>query len=416
VVLLVAVVPLVQILPDIPVLSSLMMLLGGLTLVAFLSQRLLNHEPFRFTSKPLYIALLLFLALMLFGQISLSATVDRNYFLTYFQLAALIFLCDQLLNSRRKIDLLMLSYVLAVQISALVALYDFLQNLDASFSYAYRPRGLVGNANGLGIHLSVAMVMLYYYFQNSASRTIRLLALIAFLFSGVMLFVSGSRGALIFFLPVLLYQILYVRRNRYLIGMLLLFIVALLIVNSVPTEYLERMLQIPTVLQSASDTVGLRLRLWNIALRLWEQSPVFGIGPGMFYFYTSQNFSLLGRSGLAAHNMYITFLTENGLIGLALYLWIAAISVGLLFKALSWARRVQPSWVPLIVTWQSVLFIELLNGTKANGGYDKIHWLCFGISLVLWRLMQEQLWSQSLSFVEQRDLNAPKAATSIRLS
>lgn len=409
-VLLVALVPLVQILPDIPILTSLMVVIGGLTLVSFLVQNLLLRKQFHLTSKWLYFAVGLLVIVMLFGQINLQVSIDRNYFFTYFQLAALIFLCDQLLVSKNDVDLLMLAYILAVLISGLFAFSDYLGNLNSFLPYEFRPRGLVGNSNGLGIHLSVSMVMAYYFFRNSEFRLIRFLAVASFVFSGVMLFISGSRGAFLFFIPVILYQFFYDRGGKRLIGVLLILIVVFLVVNFIPVEYLDRMVQIPTALGSASETIGVRLKLWDVAIQLWSQSPVFGIGPGMFYFYTSHNFSLLNRPGLATHNMYITYLTENGIIGLAVYLCVVFLSIALFFKALAWAKRINPSWVALVVTWQSALLIQLLNGTKANGGYDKIQWLCLGMSVVLWRLVQEQVTSQESSSLEQRNVLDSRAS------
>jgi O-antigen ligase len=244
------------------------------------------------------------------------------------------------------------------------------------------------------------MVMAYYFLRNSESRSIRFLAVASFIFSGIMLLISGSRGAFLFFIPIALYQIIYDQKRGRLIGGVIILIVAIIAMNFLPAEYLDRMVQIPTALENTNDTIRLRLNVWDVAIRLWSQNPIFGIGPGMFYYYTNQDFGLLGRSGLATHNMYITFLTENGIIGLAVYLCVVLISITLFFKTILVVKRFNPSWVALVVAWQSAFFIQLLNGTKANSGHDKIQWLCLGVSLVLWHLAQEYAKSQKLPALE----------------
>jgi putative inorganic carbon (hco3(-)) transporter len=399
-VLLVFLIPLIQILPDVPIFTSMTMVIGGLTLISLLLRNLILGKRFHLTNKWFYLTVGLLVIVMLFGQINLQVDVGRNYFLTFFQLAVLVFLCDQLFTNKKEIETLMLVYILAVQISALFAFFDYMTNLNSFLPYEFRPTGLVGNSNGLGIHLSVSMVMAYYFLRNSENRSIRFLTVASFVFSGIMLFISGSRGAFLFFIPVALYQIIYDHRGGRLVGALIILMVAIMAMNFLPAEYLDRMVQIPTALENTSDTIRLRLNIWDVAIRLWSQNPVFGIGPGMFYYSTNQDFGLLGRSGLATHNMYITFLTENGIIGLADYLCIVLISIILFFKTISWAKRINPSWVALVVAWQSAFFIQLLNGTKANGGHDKIQWLCLGISLALWHLVQEYVKSQRHPAIE----------------
>lgn len=90
-----------------------------------------------------------------------------------------------------------------------------------------------------------------------------------------------------------------------------------------------------------------RLSLWDKAITLFKQSPIFGIGygryndvqwhfdslrlsgkPGILAFYTQQNFVYNDTN---AHSSYLHFLAETGIVGLLLILvfWIACFAVTL---------------------------------------------------------------------------------------
>jgi O-antigen ligase len=64
----------------------------------------------------------------------------------------------------------------------------------------------------------------------------------------------------------------------------------------------------------------IRFELWRAALIAWGESPLFGAGLGQFREATSQYVDSTGS--LLAHNTYLSFLAEGGILGIALFLLI----------------------------------------------------------------------------------------------
>src|SRR5690554_3119639 len=81
-----------------------------------------------------------------------------------------------------------------------------------------------------------------------------------------------------------------------------------------------------------------RLELWSDSLRFYRESPLLGMGPGMFARLQEE---VLGKPGSIAHNEYLTALTEQGPVGLAALLF-------LLWKLLQISVQVAPR-VPLAI-------------------------------------------------------------------
>lgn len=126
------------------------------------------------------------------------------------------------------------------------------------------------------------------------------------------------------------------------------------------TNLHERFMQI---LDITSWTVGKRMDLWIKALYLFKQSPIFGVGfgrfndinynintygytltrldefvgvPKIFYTYQAANFDF---SAAHAHNSYLQFLAETGVIGLGLILFFWVLCYRIILKAYNYTNN-----------------------------------------------------------------------------
>jgi len=88
--------------------------------------------------------------------------------------------------------------------------------------------------------------------------------------------------------------------------------------------------RISEVLQGHAHTVDLRMFLWKTGLHAFFDSPFMGIGLGQiarwdeFLSYWRFDIASLATRGLGAHNDFITYIAETGLLGmvpLTLFLW-----------------------------------------------------------------------------------------------
>ncbi|MBE9636663.1 O-antigen ligase family protein [Salipiger mangrovisoli] len=86
-----------------------------------------------------------------------------------------------------------------------------------------------------------------------------------------------------------------------------------------------------------------RLASWTVAYNLFNQNPWFGVGLGNFkahYQNGALEDGLIFRGeGRATHSLYLEFLTEQGLVGLLVFLGIAALGVVNYFRGAALARR-----------------------------------------------------------------------------
>ena len=164
--------------------------------------------------------------------------------------------------------------------------------------------------------------------------------------TALMLFSTYSRGSLLGALATLPY--LYFGRKRWMLGTL----IAILITGSIAmaiyhTNSTVNYMGYTFTIQNQDEKVAnLDIRyewLWPRALTYFEQSPIVGLGFGSFDDHigsVTSYFHLLGvpsdviveHSDSHAHNSYLNFLAELGVVGLALIL-------SFFWKLVDWAKH-----------------------------------------------------------------------------
>jgi len=134
------------------------------------------------------------------------------------------------------------------------------------------------------------------------------------------------------------------RRLRRLIVMpAAVIVLALTVAPGLFTAVLERFGELLTA--KPSGTTVYRLELWKRALLAFSDHPIFGVGPGGFYrlnslyesLHLTPNFPYL--RGLGAHNPFLHFLAETGIVG----------GVGLLALIGNHFRTARQSWMARIM-------------------------------------------------------------------
>ena len=185
------------------------------------------------------------------------------------------------------------------------------------FSYESRYPGpfwvvLLG-ANHFGAfmahYLSVFLGLLLF----DDDRRRKLLYLATILFGLHPLFFSYSRGAYMAALGVLTFFGIIKKRS--------LLVVVLVILISwqaiLPLSVIDRIEKSQTDFGELEHSAAVRLDLWDHALKLFEQNPVFGVGFGGFQFSVPE-----GVHYTDTHNFYLKTLSEQGVIGFTLLLFV----------------------------------------------------------------------------------------------
>ncbi len=206
--------------------------------------------------------------------------------------------------------------------------------------YPYRMISLLGHSNAYMAFANLAAPLALVIFLTSPRRVVRFAAGLWMAFYAISVPFSSSRGGWLgaaawIGLLVLFWLAQGARWRRWLAwlgrfkvwgyaGVALLALLGL-------AAALQAFLTFAAHPSHGSDPFGGRSELWGSALRVWQSSPWVGAGVGRYpyeYLRVTPDFPPRFWSP-HAHNMYLTVLAEQGLVGFAAFM--ALVVVGLIF-------------------------------------------------------------------------------------
>ncbi len=163
-----------------------------------------------------------------------------------------------------------------------------------------------------------------------------------------------------------------------------------------------------------------RTEAWKIVLGdIWRVNPLLGLGPANYYNYTPL-FSLIGYNvRFNSHNQYVDMLAQNGILGLATFLWLA-FEIGWLAWRLK--DRASPGFNRAYVigvlgglmgTLAAGMFGDWLIPFVYNIGMDGFRtsmfaWLFLGGLVVIERMTEAQTKQASPHLEDDTDLSTGK--------
>ena len=254
--------------------------------------------------------------------ISLLWTPDweRGKFLlsTTLQLMLLTLLVTINVNDKKKNMLLAYhSYVLGNLVGSGIIIYNFLNGIESVYYQRYAIPVL--DIDGQSIMLTLAIPMAAYLTTQYQSKWIKVFYIIVIPTIVFAVFLTGTRTASIVGIIGLLYWLMTYRKSSLLVktSFLFIFVASMLAaVSLAPKESIDR--HLTSVQSITSGTLNYRTVIWGASLDQWKQSPIIGNGIGSLESIISNNHVEYD----SAHSTYIHILTENGIIGLLLYLLI----------------------------------------------------------------------------------------------
>jgi O-antigen ligase len=133
-----------------------------------------------------------------------------------------------------------------------------------------------------------------------------------------------------------------------------------------------------------------RFSIWLVALKMFEASPVLGTGAHTFaeqYASYIADVELPARFGLDdknmpwAHNLYLEFLSERGLLGLGAFLVVVVAVVGSLGRAIRTSGRALSTYPAyLLASFAVFLTMSLFDLTFLKDWVALIFWLFAGVA------------------------------------
>jgi O-antigen ligase len=367
--------PLVDLLPDLPVLTSLVAGLGAVTLSGFIIRARWDPKAnYQIRLRPQYIWAALFIGWAIVTNPG-AAVVDgtRNWLWTFIQLFLLLFLASVLLRTPRDHKIVMVSFAIAATLSAIFAVTTSQPEDPSTLG------GLAGGANTAARYFLVGFVFWNYLQQEINKPILRLTCQVATIITIIGVAATESRTGLILVFIILLLMVVSCRFNRGSRWFLPLLLITIILLAVLPTQYLELLTSSAYDLQEGTGTVGRRFGLWQAGWRMFMDFPVQGIGIGQFPLQLAQfGADLLppDKLVLGAHNSFVAVLSETGLVGFILFL--ATMLSGLV----SLWRTHHLDQFPisnLAFTWFLVLLVFFLGGLTKSDQIDKMMWAAVGV-------------------------------------
>lgn len=171
--------------------------------------------------------------------------------------------------------------------------------------------GINPNANIFGLELSIFMMLTLYFFVNTRYRWLYIFMFISMV---ILLFNTYSRSAWAAFISAYSVQGLLKYRKAY-ITFVILAVFLLFFFPPTSVRFMSRVTE--------KDMMAPRVHTFDVGMDLFKERPIMGYGPGGYETSSIQGHKLgfYGVAGMDAHNEYVTFLVEGGLLFIGSYLF-----------------------------------------------------------------------------------------------
>lgn len=374
----------------------------GLTLAAWLAHRSVERTVTRSTlyaPRSTDMALLVFIGV---GAASLVGALSLQYglkeLIKWLELGAVMLLVRDQLREPRRRTWVIAALLLSALVQAGIGIWQFAFRNTGPQEFIilgrfYRAYGTFEQPNPfggfMGLLLPVALGLTlggrWTMDDGRQKLSVVIASLLAAALLGAALIMSWSRGAWLGAIAALAVMVVFAPRRR-IVGLAALIAVGLIgwvasATHFLPASLVARLSDFGEYTQvydvrgvditDANFAVLDRLAHWGAAADMLRDHPWLGVGLGnyepVYPAYARLNWPFaLGH----AHNIYLNFAAETGLIGLAAYLVFWAAVIGLTLRALGrtrgWARGLI---LGLLGVWVHLSVHNLVDNLYVNGIY-----------------------------------------------
>lgn len=216
--------------------------------------------------------------------------------------------------------------------------------------------------NAYGNYLVIVNLITLYVTQNTKFISGKTILTLFFFLNGFLIINTFGRAALISFIVVsFIFSVFYLRSFFivYILGAISIFTLKHDIVN----DWIMRFTELD---QQGTHFSG-RLELWSNIRDVVIENFLIGIGPNNWFTYYSE---------LAAHNEYLKFLVEGGIVCISLFLLLWAVVV---FNILPGIRKgFNPEFLLIFLIVCTNLFLFITSNLGSQAELQWIIWACIG--------------------------------------
>lgn len=338
----------------------------GLAAAAAWGLAVLGSGSVRRPTAPLLVALafVVWNGLTVFWSVDVEVSIGR--FFTFAQLFVMMYLLWDTVRTSHDFRIVMQAYVLGAWVSLSTLVANALTNGPVGYQVRYTVGGFQFDDIGLVFALGIPMA---WYLATSpivtrGGRVLQVLNVAHVPAAVVGIMFSGSRVAMVAVLPSVVYVLLRLAKLRprgravALMGIVGLFAT---LVPMVPQSTVDRLFN--TAGDRTQGDFNGRTELWSQAYLTFKQHLFTGVGTGAFREETSWK---------VAHNVWLRFAAELGLVGLTLFL----VLLLLLFMRASHEPQ------PLRQFAFTILSVWMIGATFYNAEDKKQTWLVLSLVLV----------------------------------
>lgn len=283
--------------------------------------------------------------------------------------------------------------------------------------------GFLADENDVGLGMNVAFpYAIYLVFNPENSKGRRWFygaASAAILFA---IIYSRSRGAMVGFAAVLFTMwLLSAKKVRNLaISVVVVIFFGGVIISLLPQGYYQRML---TASDPNNSTRVERIYSWRIGWTMFTHNPIFGVGQGNYPYRVVEYQDYVERpkgrppvAGRVAHSFYFTLLSELGLMGTIIFIWLSAMLVSRMRAIYRSKDAIDPltkklNFYGLIAKANVVSLAAYLSaGAFITVNYYPCYWFLVGFGVILhYRFMASKAAESSL------DASVPARSSPLRV-
>lgn len=353
-------------------------IIGVLMFLGTLLQVMVKGIKLPFLNKGGFLFYTVYLIYLYGNGFAQPTAFSRELFTSFTSFWVFGFAILALVTTYKRFRIVVITAILSFVLAAAQSVMNFLTHPDYLIMAA-RLQGTNFDPNYFAISLLPIIALSFYagLAEKNFFWKIILLGSPVILLGALIL--TQSRGGLLG-LGVMLLLAVFRAKNKFL-GLITVGLISLALVYVMPNSVWERF-EKTRIEDSYDDTIGSTVRRYYLAMAAWEMfldHPIFGAGPGDFYYNCRLYYPLkAGR----AHTMYLETMAEMGTIGIGLFL-------AVLFSALRSSGRIikhggvygnyaRGLWLGLVGFMVSAFFLHAQQ--------EKVLWLIVFLSLAVERL------------------------------
>jgi putative inorganic carbon (HCO3(-)) transporter len=347
-------------------------LAGAICFASFILYTLTSRRRLRFDQSHVIVVGLLAIAIVSTLQAQeISSALATT--LRYAAFVALYVVVSQFVGEQAMQRRLVWALSIASSIAAFEALRNFasgetaLANLDHS------------DPNDIAYILATTLPLTFWLLRERWLLRPVVLLMIGLIAAAVLL--SFSRGAVVGLGAAAVWHMLTERRHikALALGVAVVGVATFIFVNSNPRQVESGFQAKQNV---ASENVEMRLDAWGAALRLTEDHPLLGVGPGNFqYLYPEVTDRPPGVQSVGVvHNAYLDVGAELGVLAMALFLAYVAIA----FARATAAHREGKGIPGYAAAVRTALVVAVVGAFFLSEQYFLPLWLLGGLATMLW--------------------------------